>query len=185
MYNNGERLGDFSGYRELPALREFIAGYTPKPPLPDREPPMQIHNPKGQVLSLTSKSFASTLAQGPMFVKFFAPWCGHCKKLAPVWKQLAHDMKDKLNIAEVDCEDHSSICKAHNVQGYPTLVYVTSGGIKSEYNGGRQLDQLKSFAEKAASAGLHRIQSAELESSIADHEVVYVLVHSDNAILVR
>ncbi|KAH0587068.1 Thioredoxin domain-containing protein 5 [Termitomyces sp. J132] len=175
MYNNGEKLDAFSGDRDLPALHKFINKYAPPPP---PQP-----NTKGDVLSLTPQSFASTLAQGPMFVKFFAPWCGHCKKLAPVWKQLAHAMKGKLNIVQVNCDDHSAICKAHNVQGYPTLVYISSGGIRSEYNGGRKLDELRNFAEKAASAGLHRIQSTELDTLVAQHEVMYVLVHSDNAIL--
>ncbi|KAG6890196.1 hypothetical protein C0992_002853 [Termitomyces sp. T32_za158] len=175
MYNHGENLAEFPGKRDLPALHAFIKKHTlaaiPKP------------NSDGQVLSLTDKSFASTLAQGPMFVKFFAPWCGHCKKLAPVWKQLAHAMKDKLNIAQVDCEANSALCNAHNVKGYPTLVYISTGGINSEYNGGRKLDQLKAFADNAASAGLHPIQPSDLESLVAQHRVMYLLVHSDNAIL--
>ena len=34
---------------------------------------------------------------------FHAPWCGHCKKLAPVWEEFAVEMKDKLSVAKVDC----------------------------------------------------------------------------------
>ncbi len=91
------------------------------------------------------------IAQGPTFVKFFAPWCGHCKKIAPLWVQLAAHMKGRLAIAEVDCDAHNSLCKTQGVQGFPTLAFFNGGSSshKTEYSGGRKLEQLKNFAEKA------------------------------------
>jgi hypothetical protein len=50
----------------------------------------------------------------------------------------------------VNCEEHAALCKAQEVPGYPMLVYYANG-IKSEYSGGRKLDLLKAFTEKAAS----------------------------------
>jgi thioredoxin domain-containing protein 5 len=113
------------------------------------EQPRSVANPIGQVLELSRESFATTRSTGPMFVKFFAPWCGHCKKLAPTWKQLARHMQNKLTIAEVNCDVHGSLCKSHNVEGYPTLLYFPEDGPGIEYNGGRGVEQLKLFAENA------------------------------------
>jgi thioredoxin domain-containing protein 5 len=59
-------------------------------------------------------------------------------------------MQGKVTIAEVNCEEHDALCKSQDVKGYPTLAYYSEGGVKSEYSGGRKLDQLKAFAEKAS-----------------------------------
>jgi thioredoxin domain-containing protein 5 len=124
-------------------------------------------NPSGSVLELGPHNFRDVVDQGPVFVKYFAPWyvmmaclfrlrfllwyrCGHCKKLAPTWKQLARHMQHKLNIAEVNCEVHAALCKIEDVPGFPMLVYYANG-VKSEYTGGRKFDLLKAFTERAAS----------------------------------
>lgn len=77
--------------------------------------------------------------------------CGHCKKLAPHWTQLAGLMRHKLNVAEVNCEAHSALCKQQGVSGYPMLFYYggQSAG-KTEYTGARKIEQLKAFAEKVS-----------------------------------
>jgi thioredoxin domain-containing protein 5 len=85
-----------------------------------------------------------------VFISLFIHRCGHCKKLAPHWTNLAVQMQNKLNIAEVNCDDHDAICRREGVSGYPMLFYY-SEGTRTEYMGGRKLDQLAEFAEKAIS----------------------------------
>jgi thioredoxin domain-containing protein 5 len=158
MFDRGKIVGQYKGSRELDRLKKFIKQYvqeepqTTAPTSPSiKRPP--VVNPTGEVLSLDRDLFTTTtLSNGPAFIKFFAPWCGHCKKLAPIWKQLARHMKNKLTIAEVNCDDNASLCKSQSIEGYPTLIFFDSNGVKSEYNGGRKLDQLKAFSEKAAAA---------------------------------
>jgi thioredoxin domain-containing protein 5 len=58
-------------------------------------------------------------------------------------------MQHTLAIAEVNCEDHASLCATQGVQGYPVL-YFYANGIKAEYTGGRKLEQLKAFADRAS-----------------------------------
>lgn len=219
MFDQGKIVGQFKGVRELDALKKFIKQYVKEEPssistsptiaAPSTpSPPPPPVNPAGEVLALDRDILSTTLSKGPAFVKFFAPWCGHCKKLAPVWRQLARHMQNKLTIAEVNCDDNSSVCKSYRIDGYPTLIYFDSNGVKSEYNGGRKIDQLKAFAEKAAAAyvffklqfflfcrlslnnvtrGVQTLDNpADLETLVAKEDVVYLLLHSpqDSEILV-
>jgi thioredoxin domain-containing protein 5 len=151
MYHNNGQSTTYSGDRTLQDLVKFVQGYS-NSSATNPEEPRAIANPSGQVLELSPESFATIRSKGPMFVKFFAPWCGHCKKLAPSWKQLARHMQSKLTIAEVNCDEHGALCKSHNIQGYPTLLYFPAEGQSIEYNGGRKVDQLKVFAEDATAA---------------------------------
>jgi len=88
-------------------------------------------------------------------------------------------MQNKLTIAEVNCDDNSSFCKSQNIEGYPTLIFFDSNGVKSEYNAGRKIDQLRAFADKAAAAGVQTLASSdELNTLVAKQDVVYLLLHS-------
>ena len=202
MFEHGKIVGQFKGARELDRLKTFIKQYVKEEPQTStaikQPPPPPVVNPTGEVLSLDHDLFTTTLSKGPAFIKFFAPWCGHCKKLAPIWKQLARHMKNKLTIAEVNCDENASLCKSQGLEGYPTLLFFDSNGVKSEYNSGRKLDQLKAFSEKAASAyvsivifppgslsandgyrGVHTLDNPDdLESLVAKEDVIYLLLHS-------
>lgn len=56
-------------------------------------------------------------------VKFFAPYCGHCKNMIPAYNALAENLKNLVDISAIDCTDssNSSICSRYQVSGYPTL----------------------------------------------------------------
>ena len=152
VYRNGEFVDSFRKARELDLLTNFLDQYIdtkahPTSPLAPKVP-TRILNPEGKVLELDERNFSNEIKHGGVFVKFFAPWCGHCKKLAPAWTQLAEQMKNQLTVAEVNCEDHNALCRAEDVQGYPMLFYYGDDGVKSEYTGGRKLEQLQEFVEK-------------------------------------
>eukprot|EP00755_Sulcionema_specki_P011450 Sspe_Gene.49057::Locus_26071_Transcript_1_5_Confidence_0.556_Length_656::g.49057::m.49057 len=83
-----------------------------------------------------------------------APWCGHCKRLAPDWDKLAEDTAGKgVVIGKVDCTVESDLCSTYGVQGYPTLKYWTKGaGKPEEYNGGRSYDE-RDFVDEHLGGG--------------------------------
>ena len=78
-----------------------------------------------------------------------APWCGHCKALAPTWKKLAAMFKDersKLNVARMDGTENE--VASVEVKGFPTIVYFGLDGEPTPYSGGRDLDSLVAFVEE-------------------------------------
>jgi protein disulfide-isomerase A6 len=106
---------------------------------------------KSAVLDLIPKNFDSVVLKSgkPTLVEFFAPWCGHCKNLAPVYEELASAFefaKDKVQIAKVDADAEKDLGKRFEVQGFPTLKWFDGKSAKpAEYNGGRDFDALASF----------------------------------------
>jgi protein disulfide-isomerase A6 len=110
---------------------------------------------KSAVVDLIPSNFDDIVLKSgkPALVEFFAPWCGHCKNLAPVYEELAQAFefaKDKVTIAKVDADAEKSLGKRFGVQGYPTLKWFDGKSDKpTEYNSGRDLESLSSFiAEK-------------------------------------
>jgi len=105
------------------------------------------------VLELDTSNFDSVIGQGkPGLVEFFAPWCGHCKNLAPIYEQLADAFvhaKDKVIVAKVDGDGAGKpLGQKYSVNGFPTLKWFDSDGSVSEYEGGRELDDLANFITK-------------------------------------
>lgn len=85
----------------------------------------------------------------PWFVEFYAPWCGHCKNLAPEWERLAKELKGEVKVAKVDATVEKQLASEYGVQGFPTLIWFPAGkkGNNHEtYQGARDATAMKDFA---------------------------------------
>lgn len=91
------------------------------------------------------------------FVEFYAPWCGHCKNLAPEWNKLATTLKGEMKVAKVDATVNSQSGQRFKVQGYPTIKFFPPGckndDCPIDYSGARDASSMASWAkEQLASA---------------------------------
>jgi protein disulfide-isomerase len=131
-------------------------------------------NPQGTSIDLTAESFQKrvTTTQDAWFIKFYAPWCGHCRALAPTWSQMATELKGQLNVGEVNCDLESYLCKDARIKGYPTMHYFR-GGERVEYDGLRGLGDLLSFARKALDSDVKYVDAAKFQEMEETEEVIF------------
>ncbi|XP_061088508.1 protein disulfide-isomerase A2 [Conger conger] len=134
------------------ALRSFCQGVldgTVKPHMMTQEIPEDWD--KNPVKVLVGKNFEE-VAFGEtknVFVEFYAPWCGHCKELAPVWEQLAEKYKDREDIVIAKMDSTANEVESVSVSGFPTLKYFPAGSERKvvDYNGKRDLETFSKFLD--------------------------------------
>jgi len=100
-----------------------------------------------------------------VFVEFYAPWCGHCKSLAPIWEELGQKYKDHANIVIAMSDATANEFEDVEVQGFPTLKFFPAGGEMQDYNGGRTLEDFVKFLEPDAAT---EEAAEEAEEAAAD-----------------
>ena len=85
-----------------------------------------------------------------MIVKFYAPWCGYCKKLVPDWTKCEQGYHKKrvngkiIYVLKVNCDEYPKIGESYGVQGYPTIKIITKDGDQ-DYEGARNISEIEKF----------------------------------------
>lgn len=102
------------------------------------------------VITLTPDNFDKVVLDNTknVFVKFYAPWCGHCVRMAPAWVELSQ--KEASNpdvvIAELDASAHSAVGQRFGVRGFPTIKFFPKNNKNGQdYQGGRDLSSFQNF----------------------------------------
>jgi len=101
-------------------------------------------------IELTPENWHEETEGRTVFIKFFAPWCDHCREMAPAWEQLmiAFEKSDSTLIAEVDCDGKGAeLCQEMGVENYPTLKYGHPSNLEN-YDGAMEYEDLLMFASE-------------------------------------
>ncbi|KAJ2878553.1 protein disulfide-isomerase precursor [Coemansia asiatica] len=114
-----------------------------------------------------------TDAQEIALVEFYAPWCGHCKALAPEYEKAAAALKEEsISLAKVDCTEAQALCEEMQIPGFPTLKVVKSGDFAT-YNGTRKEAGIISYMRKQRLPPLSELSSDNFNKfSVSDRVVI-------------
>lgn len=135
------------------AIRAFVQDYVNgklTATIRSEEPPSQATNEKG-LTTVTGATFDSLVAKSDkdVMIEFYAPWCGHCKSLKPIYEQVAEHFNavEHVTIAMIDATANDYDQKAFPVQGFPTLFFVPNkeGRHPVPYDGPRTRDGIVEF----------------------------------------
>ena len=122
------------------------------------------------VLTLEPSNFDDYVGgDQPVFVEFFAPWCGHCKALAPEYEVVATAFKSlPVKVASVDADAHRDLGGRFGVTGFPTLKFFPAGSKEGEtYSGGRTAADIIAFLNGKAGTNA-RVKSAASAVTVLD-----------------
>ena len=103
-----------------------------------------------QATELTPDNWEEVTSGKSVFIKYFAPWCGHCKRLKPDWDKLTekYEDSDTTLVAEVDCTAAGKpLCDSAGVKGFPTLKYGSPSDLQ-DYKQARDFDTLDTFTSE-------------------------------------
>ncbi|KAM8878553.1 protein disulfide-isomerase A2 [Spinachia spinachia] len=139
--------GDLTADSLRQLCQDVVAG-TAKPYYRTKEIPEDWD--KEPVKVLVGKNFESVAMDTTknVFVEFYAPWCGHCKELTPIWEQLAEKYADSDDIIIAKMDATANEVESLTISGFPTLKYFPADGKEVvDYTGKRDLETMSKFLD--------------------------------------
>ncbi|KAF7076721.1 hypothetical protein CFC21_081334, partial [Triticum aestivum] len=138
---------------------------------------------EAHVLLLTAANFTAVLAaRRHVMVEFYAPWCGHCRALAPHYAAAAAALAEQgvdVALAKVDATEEHDLAQAHDVQGYPTLLFFIDG-VPRDYSGERTKDAIVAWISKKLGPAVQNLTAVDEAEKVVTGDDVAVLAFLDH-----
>ncbi|XP_060756045.1 protein disulfide-isomerase TMX3-like [Neoarius graeffei] len=116
-------------------------------------------------------------------VDFYAPWCGYCKKLEPIWYEVGAELKNSgspVRVGKMDATAYSGIASEYGVRGYPTIKLL-KGELAYNYKGPRTKDDIIEFASRVAGPSVRSLPSRQMfEHILKRHNVLFVYIGGES-----
>uniref|UniRef100_A0A8C2XGB4 protein disulfide-isomerase n=1 Tax=Cyclopterus lumpus TaxID=8103 RepID=A0A8C2XGB4_CYCLU len=130
-----------------------------------------------------SPADGSTRAHTRCLPVFYAPWCGYCKKLEPVWHDVGVELKSSgspVRVGKMDATAYSGMSSEFGVRGYPTIKLL-KGDLAYNYKGPRTKDDIVEFANRVAGPAVRALPSKQMfEHMMKRHNVLFVYVGGES-----
>ncbi|KAJ1629570.1 hypothetical protein T492DRAFT_629457 [Pavlovales sp. CCMP2436] len=125
---------------------------------------------------ITGDTFASIVVpEEHWLLEFWAPWCGHCKKLKPIWEEAAEKLGGKVRFGHIDVTTSKALAKRLDIEGYPSIL-LFHGGQHITYSGDKTVLGFGEFVARMSGPTVHPLASvAEVRKSLGPVGRAFVL----------
>lgn len=128
-------------------------------------------------------SFKDSRMEDVWLVDFYAPWCGYCKKLEPVWEEVGAELMrsgSPVRVGKMDATAYSGMASEFGVRGYPTIKLL-KGDLAYNYKGPRTKDDIIEFANRVAGPAVRALPSRQMfEHVLKRHSVLFLYVGGES-----
>jgi thioredoxin 1 len=106
---------------------------------------------KETLFHVTDGKFNEEVLQSdlPVLIDFWAPWCGPCLSIAPVFEELAKEYSGRIKVGKMNVDENPQTPSAFGIRGIPTLILFKNGKAVDQIVGAVPRDRLRAMIDKS------------------------------------
>ena len=137
-------------------IKTFVSDFKANKLIPNyksERAPKDNTKPLKVIVGTTHKDLVLD-SDNDVFIKYYAPWCGHCQQMVPIWEDLATELKDVAGLVIADMDATANEVAALDFEGFHTLKLYQKGNKSApvEFDGDRTVEELKKYLKENSQA---------------------------------